>query len=1017
MTGMNLFIVQAVAKSSFFLPNPHLHPLLFMKSTLLPRILAGLCLVIAGNSLRAQTMQQGEWAGFNVRHWNTTRELSPELQTALRNQEPWQNFESAHGAWYVEFDEISGLPHRASGPAFAVAGSSSEEKAMNLLSRELDGYRMPLEDLTLRSSHAQGKFHYVDFDQTYRGLTVIGSRATVRLTLDGRVVLFGTDLYPEISVITVPAIGPETAAAASATGIPYAVTSSSVDPKLAILPLPGPDGLEYRLVYRVESHFEPVNGIPGYFKSLVDARSGELLSRSSRVHDCSHFLAADASVEGTVFDNPLIAGEVRGLPYLRVQVSGVDYYTDANGSVNIPTITTPTMATVYMDGLYAEVQEGAAETTPSEFTTMLNPGLNTISFDPEASSREISAYYHTNIVHDFMKGFFPAFTTLDFPFLVRVDRTDGSCNAFYDGSSINFYAPGGGCPATALFSDVVYHEYGHGLNYDVYSFFGDGSGMGNGAMQEGYADIWGLSITGNPILGDGFAGAGTDVRRYDIDPKVYPEDLVGEVHADGEIIAGAWWDFGVIRGSLEEMTDLWIATFPATIDGADGNEGAIYSEVLLEALVQDDDDADLSNGTPRDVDIIAAFGQHGITLLASAELNHTPSSALADEPILIEANLDVDFPAYLGDVSVLWRPQGTSTWTKENLGEVSDGEFSVELPAQPAGTILEYYFEVSDIYGAKALAEPSKADQPADPNLPFFVLVGYALKGTEDFDNFSGAWLDDPFGTDDAATGRWEINIPQVSSTSGFVNQPGVDRTPDNTLNFCQVTGYQGYTSSSPANFDIDGGETSIRSPEFNAGIYDDPVFSFYRWFSNDPPGGANPGNDPFEVFISNNGTTWIPVSTTKTSDASWRQDVIRISDYVSANTTVSLLFIASDRFIAGLPFDGGSLVEALVDDLQIYGIGEEEEPVSGIDQPTGYGAISVFPNPASAGFQIGLPGQLGADYVELINTAGQRVWTSRPSSGASVLQVPDPGFAEGLYTVRVRAGDRWLSRRVVIQH
>ena len=32
------------------------------------------------------------------------------------------------------------------------------------------------------------------------------------------------------------------------------------------------------------------------------------------------------------------------------------------------------------------------------------------------------------------------------------------------------------------------------------------------------------------------------VRRYDQDRKVYPQDLVGEVHADGEIIAGAFWD-------------------------------------------------------------------------------------------------------------------------------------------------------------------------------------------------------------------------------------------------------------------------------------------------------------------------------------------------------------------------------------------------------------------------------------------------------------------------------------------
>ena len=80
----------------------------------------------------------------------------------------------------------------------------------------------------------------------------------------------------------------------------------------------------------------------------------------------------------------------------------------------------------------------------------------------------------------------------------------------------------------------------------------------NGAMAEGYADLWGMTITLDPILGKGFSGGTTTyVRRYDIDPKVYPEDLVGEVHADGEIICGAWWDYGVAtRRYYGAMRDL-----------------------------------------------------------------------------------------------------------------------------------------------------------------------------------------------------------------------------------------------------------------------------------------------------------------------------------------------------------------------------------------------------------------------------------------------------------------------------
>jgi hypothetical protein len=466
-------------------------------------------------------------------------------------------------------------------------------------------------------------------------------------------------------------------------------------------------------------------------------------------------------------------------------------------------------------------------------------------------------------------------------------------------------------------------------------------------------------------------------------------------------------------GSLSDMTDLWISTFPATIDGPSGDEGSIYSDVLLEALLQDDDDADLSNGTPRDLAIITAFAIHGITLLANAELDHEPVIADEDVPVSISAELDVDFPAYLGDVTLNWRLQNEPTWNQVLLGEASAGEYATDLPAQPAGTILEYYFEVSDIFGAKALTQPFKSDLSSDPNLPYFTLVGFALQEREDFDNFAGAWELDPYGTDNVATGQWEINVPQTSSVGAGSVQPGLDNTPDNFLNFCLVTGANGYSASSSVNFDIDAGETSVKSPDFDATAYDDPVFSYYRWFSNDR--GLNPGNDPFEVFIANDGATWIPVRNTFTADASWRQDVIRISDYVGATPTVSLLFIASDRIVPSLPSDGGSLVEALVDDLFLYGIGDPVvDTTSGINEPLA-GLVAVFPNPTDGAFQVSLPQGASAQALQVLNNVGQLLWQDSPSPGNSMVRVPDLGLAPGVYTVKVLSGDAWASQRLVI--
>ena len=102
--------------------------------------------------------------------------------------------------------------------------------------------------------------------------------------------------------------------------------------------------------------------------------------------------------------------------------------------------------------------------------------------------------------------------------------------------------------------DVVYHEYGHAINGWWY-----GSGMQNGGQNEGYADIWAISLTVNPILGFGWDSNDPNkyVRRYDINKKVYPQDLVGQVHADGEIIAGCFWDTYLNLGNMTQMLDLF----------------------------------------------------------------------------------------------------------------------------------------------------------------------------------------------------------------------------------------------------------------------------------------------------------------------------------------------------------------------------------------------------------------------------------------------------------------------------
>lgn len=948
----------------------------------------------------------------------------PQLQAELRDAQAWESFRETNGKWWVEFKEETATPHRAFGAPIATSGVTAPERALNFIANDLQAYGINTADLRLIQNHTSAKYHYVTFIQQYNGLDILWSEAIVRLNMNNQVCMFGMDIYNNIEINTTPSISTEAIKSYAAADFGIEVNSVDVIAIPKILPIPGPDGLMYKLVYEATVNTTNANGIPGQYYSLVDANDGKVYYRSNRVHECGEYLmSADLQANSDITDNPLLPEVNRGLPYLRIEVDGDFYFTDENGHIVFNFISTPTPATVELRGLYGRVSEGLAlgDDNIESIDITIFPGENTIEFDDlsGAVNSEVSAYYWQNIVHDHLKSYFPDFTDLDIPQLIRVERNDGSCNAFYDGSSTNFYEAGGGCPATGLFNDVVMHEYGHGINYDLYSALGDPGGMNNGAMQEGYADLWGMTVTNNPILGQGFlGGAGTNVRRYDVEPKVYPQDLVGEVHADGEIIAGAWWDVNENLGfDLVSMTNLWMETLNATVDGAAGNEGEIYRDVLLEALMADDDNGNLDDGTPNDDAITEAFCEHGITLIGNISLDHeefeTPIAELT--PVVIETTLDVDYPEFIGGANIYWRTAPGASYTMTEMTDLGGSTFEANLPAQPIGTIIEYYFKVDDTNGCGGVTLPKKADQDVEPNLPYFVLVGFNLIEYEDFDNEFGSWEVDPFDSDEATTGVWDVNTP-IPSTDDFGNtiQTGTDHT-SGPGNLCAFTANAG-GGDAIGTQDVDGGETTLRSPFFDLTAYEDPVFSYYRHYSNASPTSANPGNDVWEVYITDNGTDWIKVERTHTEDNTWRRNVVRVLDYVDNTEDVAFIFIAEDSLRAddASGFNGGSIVEAAVDDLFLYDIGEPViQSVNESDIIAG-----VFPNPANELVNVYFGNITGDVNLVLTNTIGETVLADKFNvTNGSQYTIATTKLAQGVYTLTISNDGAVANKQIIIQH
>lgn len=951
----------------------------------------------------------------------TTNKRTPDVQYQdyLRHQPNWQNFIAEHGAWYVHFNETNAKPHKAFGKPIIVPGSDAVDKATYFMNEMLDGFNIPIEQLefasTSRNIHAQ----HVFFKQTYQGRDVLNSRLSVRLTATGEVVGFSADVFSNVSIESVTISAAE-ASNAAIQGLTHEVLNVEAQSDWKVLAMPNYISKEVTFipVFEITVFTIDEDGIPANYLTYVDGVTNKVLMRTNLVSHCGGEPPGSSSAvvtDDVSLTQPYDPETNTLLPNLEVSQGGNTVYTDANGSV---AGLNPGNATFTLRGPWSEVFNNG--TTPS-FTTSLTNGVNNIDWGTNANARESSAFYHVSIVHDYMKTKFPSFTGLDSPLETNVDVA-GSCNAFYDGASINFFQEGAGCNSFARVADVVYHEYGHAINGRYYS--AQSSFFQNGAMNEGYADIWAMGITDNPILGQGNSQSLPNdyIRRYDIDPKIYPQDILGEVHADGEIIAGAWWDLALNFGDLQQMMDLFAATFDATISGPNGNEGELFVDVLVEALQVDDSpanggDNDITNGTPNDLDIVNAFDAHGITLLSNAELDHTPVESSADVDIEIDAEITLEYAWALTDAVLAYRVNDATTWTTTALNNIGGTVYSGTIPAQPNGTVVAYYVALENLNGTLANVQPVAADL-VEPNVPNYILVGYQQNRIEDFDTFQDNGWEEGLPSDIATTGQWTIDIPTGSfSDDGVMVQTDEDHTPGSGNIACAFTGNADPNDGLGEN-DVDGGHTTLVTPILDLSALENPAISYWRYYTNSPPSGANPGNDWWQVLITDDEQDWVFVENTKVSDPSWRRVAIRVADYVEITDNVRIMFIASDSLHpnSGFEFDGGSLVEGAMDDLQVWEL-EGTNP-DGVDE-TEISELSIYPNPSAGQFRLELTLESATELrIEVLDLRGALVSSRNvgsKSSGKTNLDLNLEGVADGIYQLRMLTDSGQLTKRIEI--
>ncbi len=584
------------------------------------------------------------------------------------------------------------------------------------------------------------------------------------------------------------------------------------------------------------------------------------------------------------------------MPKIEVRAGSVQTFTDSNGNYVLTGIGgTVTVSTDVSTGQWVDINNQAGgDLSLSQSVTP--PGPGDFLFNPSPSqftTAQVNAFIHTTLSHDFIADR-SSFTGLDIRLPVNVNIAD-VCNAFFDGSSTNFFQSGSGCVNTA-YSTVVAHEYGH--------FIINQLGLPQGPFGEGYGDTIAVLLYDTGIIGRDFAGPGNHVRNVDTADQQYPCSNF-DPHVCGQTLAGIWFD--IMRGfeatygnatGLEMARQLsvdWITTTVGPPD-SDNSAGPITA---VEVLTLDDDDGNLDNGTPHAGLICTAFENHGIDCpippVAFDFPDGLPDVLTPGQPTTIRVNVgDGQASPVPGTGTVSYRIGSSGSFTTVAMTELSPNHYEATLPAANCPETVQFFFTVDTNAGP--------ASSPV--NAPNSTHAATAAFGTVTVfaDNFE---TDQGWTTSgNASTGQWERGIP-VGCNRG-----------DPSSDF-DGSGRCYLTENDPidCNSDVDNGTVRLISPSLDLSAFAEARIRYARWFNNSA--GASPFEDVFDVEVRSAGGAWVRVERVGPSgnevSGGWFTHSFNVGDFVPLSNDVQVRFVTAD-------LGNGSIVEAAVDAFTVTG-------------------------------------------------------------------------------------------------
>lgn len=485
----------------------------------------------------------------------------------------------------------------------------NDEAALNVMKTFAELHR---EDWNVRgaefiplNARRLGNTWHVSLQQAHNGNPVFGSRLEAKVTPNGRLIALSARLFP----IEQPGGISNSYSLPVNTALRQLTTESSSVIEFSrrmYYPVQTDNQIELKPAWQVIARTDRADLRPA---GIIDARTGEVLLRYNDVA----FDQVSGNVTGLVL--PMYWDDIPQewvQRHQRVEVTGYGaVYTDTAGNY---TMTLPSgQYSIYgqLKGRYVDVNyEDGPDASYNGTAWTMQPHSWLWNYNL-ARQDEANMYYHVTAVHDFFKVLDPTFTALDYPLPATVAYGTNYENAFWNGSGIYFGEGAGTFRNFALFCDVIYHEYTHGVTDMIYPYGLLPYTGQPGAMNEAWSDYFACTITNESQMGEGGLYTNGQVMRDLNNTLVYPINWAGEVHADGRIIGGAFWDLREAVGAAVADSVLHFAKYALS---------EMWEDYFVDVLVVDDNDGNLANGGPHHPEIYEAFGIHGIGPGAEPEL-------------------------------------------------------------------------------------------------------------------------------------------------------------------------------------------------------------------------------------------------------------------------------------------------------------------------------------------------------------------------------------------------------------